>query len=1126
MSQHAGNPPANSQAQEADLALLKDVEARLSRLDSSLRTQMRTALFGDAEASLLTSSEEETFFATGGALGGRLRRRLERWLDADDDAEGRWIGRQIEELKIERLIGFGGMGEVYEARDERLDRAVAVKTVKARGPAAQTSRERFRREARLLSQLNHPGICQVYRLVEGVDAEDGTADGGTDFLVLELVDGTPLSQREEDAWPERRVMRLGVEIARALDAAHRKRIVHRDLKPANVVLTPEGRAKVLDFGIARLIDRPTGPRRMGSGPQSEPLIGTGSAEGANRSDALTTLGSVIGTVAYMSPEQARGEDVTEASDLFALGILLQELLGQPAYGDETSQLGLLPLVARAETQPVRGVDSDLAELIRNLESSDPADRPSATETAERLEWILAKPDRRRRRWIVGTLAAGLAVALAWGAWTWIDGQRRQRWAAQLGQQVAAMESLARIAHMMPLHSIVRERDEIRASMAEIETETRDGSRPVRALGQYALGKGHLALQDYESARQSLDSAWDLGLRDDEVALARSEAMGHLFRERLRDVELIRNDALREQQAAALEAELRDPALRLLREVASVTAYHRGLMAFFEGRFDEAVALADEALSREPWKVEAAALKGEVRLAEAQKAVRQGEVEVAEASLEQAEELFDAATIVARSDPGLHLGLCQIFAARLNLVPTTAEEEQRDDQWLEEGQKACARSRTTDPESAQPWLWEAQMLLTQGRRALRGPGDVGTLLVDAVAALDEALQRAPDDREVAVVGGWALSEKAYSMILAGEDSTEVLRRAVDLLESHRKERPEDPTLLSPLGHALTLLSWELRNRGEDASEVNAQAIAVARVALETHPDKFRAASVLGNALYEKAELENQQGLDPRETLLEAAGVYEQAVEVNATSAVVFRAWGGALAKAALHDNRLGTDPRPRARRAREILDQALEIDPTNLGALTEKVNADRAIARWVFMTDDEAEDIVRETRETLDRVMELAPDFLDGRLFYGGFLHDLALWQARNGVDPRETAAEALEHASFLRRERSANLEGHLLAAQTHALLAEWSQRQGADPTRHLKEGKSAAAMAGQRVPDHPRVAQAELWLDLLDVRQRPPSPKRDRQLAELLKAGDEMTVGDHWPWELLDEVREELDAQR
>jgi eukaryotic-like serine/threonine-protein kinase len=326
-------------------------------------------------------------------------------------------GTRLGPYEIMAPLGAGGMGEVYRAKDTRLGRDVAIKVLPTKFSSNSELRERFEREARAISSLNHARICTLH---------DVGHQDGVDFLVMEYLEGESLAEKlRKGALPLRETLKIGMEVCEALDVAHRAGIVHRDLKPANIMLTKSG-AKLMDFGLAK----PFGMTASASGAAPS-FTAVATMTGLSPASPLTTAGSIVGTIQYMSPEQIEGKEADARSDIFALGAVLYEMVTGKRAFEGKSQIPVASSILEKDPEPITVVKPAsppaFDHVVKTCLQKDPEGRfQNAHDVTLQLKWIaedrsspsapaLAAPThhpRERLAWAVAIFIAIVAGVIA------------------------------------------------------------------------------------------------------------------------------------------------------------------------------------------------------------------------------------------------------------------------------------------------------------------------------------------------------------------------------------------------------------------------------------------------------------------------------------------------------------------------------------------------------------------------------------------------------------------------------------------------------------------------------------------------------------------------------------------
>ncbi len=717
------------------------------------------------------------------------------------------------------LIGTGGMGRVYRAHDMRLKRIVALKLLIGGGPQAD---QRLLLEAQSQARVEHENVCRVY--------EVGWGEEGEPYIVMQLIEGEALSDAAAKLSFEQRA-RVMIQVAEAVHAANRLGVIHRDMKPGNVLVerTPEGAyaAYVTDFGLARDV-----------------------------TDGKLT-GSVVGTPNYMAPEQARGDTarIDRRTDVYGLGATFYEVLTGQFPFDGTPYDILQNVLDRDPVPPNRldpAIPRDLAAITRKCMEKDQAQRyDSARAVAEDLQrWldgeaILARAPRwdyraRRylaKRWVTAVSILAVAVAALIGTTVAMTSRSKARLLAeQFGQDVKEIEGRMRFALVLPLHPITAEETAVREQMARVERAMKPLGKEGVGPGEYALGRGALALGENAQARIHFQKAWDSGYRQPECATGLGLSLVALYREGLHDVSRTRDRRRRDHLREELQQRYLVPAREALEKGEGATTepreYVEALLRYCADDLDGAEKAARAALLQAPWLYEARILLGQVDRERGSRKRAAGDEAGAGLDFDHAREHLQVSTDFGRSDPRAWSELCG--------------------------------------------LWTDEMALQLARGA-----PLAELPAHVFAACESAVKASPKRPEGHLQ--LAAAERTWAEVLLrdGRDARAALQRGEEAARLSLKLGPGEPDALGELGTVLRLSAHAQVSQGQDGQPRLDEALAALRLVAKGQPERLSTQVALGQALADAAALRIEREQDGAEALLgEAEGLCNTARALDA------------------------------------------------------------------------------------------------------------------------------------------------------------------------------------------------------------------------------------------------------
>ena len=939
--------------------------------------------------------------------------------------------------QITGLLGRGGAGAVYQARDLRLDRDVAIKFLRQ---SEDRWHERFQREAQALALLDHPGLCRIYEIGEVA---------GQPFLVMQLLRGQTLNDAGLD---QRECLMVIRDVARTLHDVHRAGLIHRDLKPGNIMICRDGEGKpqpiVLDFGLARLQDK----------------------------SGLTMTGEILGTPGFMSPEQARGETgVSDLTDVYGLGATLYDALaGKPPYEGGTWESVLQALLNSEPVRPsllVPSLPREVEIIIMTCLAREPHRRYQGVQAlAEDLDRYL---DGRlikaqapslvyrvgrvvtRHKAVVSLTMVALVLLLGSLIWGRIEATRREHLARQFAGELADIENRSRLTFLARRHPIGPSQAALRHDLGQLAQLLEGKGTTTRAAGEQALGLGYLALKDHQAALIHLERSWARGHRSPELAFGLGLVYSLFYRERM--ARIMVTEQGQSPAAVAETGRLRHEALFYMKhpDLGDVVApqYLAATIAFCEKRYEATLELLDAATDLPPWFYEAVQLRAVTERLWAIQFSRQGALAAADQHFQQALVAARQGVAVGASDPESYRVLARIH---LDVLVQDLHREVSQLNAFHQGLAVLDQLETVLPGDGEAALMRARMWHMEARRIRDEKGDASIALAEGQAALADArgspVEAARIDRfEGALFWLWAqwLKDKNLPAGAMAEQALQVLERI--------PEAQRDYFVHFTLGSAYRSLAQSLERKGEAAGWAYDCSIDSLSGALRLQPEGIEAANSLAMTLYHLARVQGSQRQVP--LLKQAEAVLLAAIGIHASHPVLRYQLGRIYLRLAQTD--AGRLDDTYCDQALAAFEKAKALNP-RLGRAYERMSKIwllRAQHAWANGTD-------YADYHTAGLAICAQGLAMNERLTYlnrnrAFLLYFKGKYTLRQGLDPTPYLNEAAVAASAFE-----GSEAILTRGSIERLRGEWALLRGKDPTEALRLAEASFKAVLKLDPSH------------------------------------------------------------
>ncbi len=893
---------------------------------------------------------------------------------------------QFGRYELRELLGEGAMGRVYKAYDTQLQRTVAMKFLRS------TEIElvhRFLQEARAQARVDHDNVCKVY---------DVGSIEGRPYIAMQFIQGVPLDTAIQGMSLEKK---LGIirDAARGLQAAHAQGLIHRDIKPSNILVQNGERPKpyIVDFGLAKASEAP----------------------------GLTQSGVILGTPSYMAPEQAHsGSAIDSRVDIYSLGATLYRIVvGHPPFEGEDI-LEILVKLVQQDPVPVRKLNPalsvDLNTVVMKCLEKNPSRRyesmNSLLEDIDRL--INGEPVRAtrpslvhiatqklRKNRLTASLIALAAVFLLVFTGRSVRSEMQRRLQAKLLieflQEARHTEDIMEHACKAPLHNVTREREQATIQLERIRVRMLKEGSVALGPGNYALGRGYMALREFDKARQHMEAAWSrYGYRIPEVAYSLGLILSELYKQELPLVRRIQDEERRKSRNLEMDKQYRIPVqkyIELGRPSGSLPVeYVEAILFFLDGKYPKAIEKAQEASRKEPWLYDADLLIGDAYGQMADAEIDSG-LNEAVRHLEKAKEAYAGAIQKAPSDvaPYEGLGWAEVVTMDISIYRSTESLKLAYEKALE----VAGWALVANPRSSIAFR-------IRSRSSFR----------------------------------WAEYLETH-----GEDPREVLKLAVEAARLGLEVKPQDEMLYRNMAVSYLVQARYEMKHGIPPQESFRQAGSSFAQGVKLNPEEFANYNNLGVTLYFQARWEFDAGRDPGATLKAALEALRHAIRLKPNAIYAQENFGLVYSLQGRYEAATGKDSSKSLAAAVKYCSDAIRLDGKfsygyrTLGlALTET-------ALQTLRKKESPESVLQQAFETLQKGLQIKDDFDELWLFQGKAYWIQGLRQYSLDQSPESSCLMAEESLNKALERNAQSADAYLLLAQVHRLRAEW---------RHLQKQKA------------------------------------------------------------------------